>query len=328
MKTTAETRTLRVAALQIESTHGSIQSNHERAIPFIEKAVQAGAQLIILPELFASGYSANAAIWDSAEPKDGPTVTWLKQTSKRYGVYLGAGLLETDGRDFFNTFVLCSPEGKEAGRVSKIEAESYVFKRTSGNHVINTAIGRIGVGICADNQMVSFMKQMAACSIDLLLMPHGWPTPCKVTQQVSEQDILDHQNRTKRLVSLYAEHLGIPAVFINGVGPMGRMLGLLGKFLDPDVFRLEGRSRIVNSDESVAGELGSEEGILVADVQLDPSRKRFIQPDDHDGWLLPGNAVSRKVIVPFDIKFGQLWYTFNALRRRKAREIASRTNKK
>lgn len=328
MKTNNEIRTIRIAALQLESQFGSIKANHEHALLFIEKAVDAGAQLVVLPELFASGYSANETIWDSSEPKDGPTVTWLKQTSKRFGIYLGAGLLETDGHDFFNIFVLCDPDGNEAGRVSKIEAESYVFKRTSGNHVIETTLGRIGVGICADNQMVSFMEQMAANSIDLLLMPHGWPTPCKVTAQISEADLLDHQQRTTRLVALYAEHLGIPAVFINSVGSMGKMVGLLGKFLDPDVFRLEGRSRIVDSDANVVGELGTEEGLIVADVQLHPSRKHFIEPADHDGWLLPGNAFSRKVMVPFDIKFGQLWYTFNSLRRRKAHEIAARSGAK
>lgn len=324
MNANIEPRTLRIAAIQSESKHGLIKANHGHVLPLIEKAVQLGAQLVVLPELFSTGYIANEAIWNSAEPKDGPTIAWLKQTSKKFGIYLGAGLLETDGKDFLNIFVLCDPDGREAGRVSKIEAESYVFKRTSGNHVIETALGKIGVGICADNQMVTFIKQMAESSVDLMLMPHGWPTPCKTNQQVSEQDIQDHRERTQQLVHLYAERLGVPAVFVNGVGPMGRMTGLLGKFLDPEVFRLEGRSRIVDSDGHVAGELGSEEGVLIADVSLDPARKHFSEPKSYDGWLIPGNAFSRKVMIPFDIWFGQLWYTFNSQRRKKAREIASR----
>lgn len=205
-----EVRTVRVAAIQVESKHGLIQANHEHPIPFIERAAQQGAQLVVLPELFATGYIPNETLWDFAEPKDGPTVTWLKKTARQFGIYLGAGLLESDGRDFFNIFVLCDPEGREAGRVSKIEAESYVFKRTSSNHILETALGRIGVGICADNQMVSFLRQMADGSVDMILMPHGWPTPCKTSRQISEQDIQDHQNRTRQLVSLYAERLGIP----------------------------------------------------------------------------------------------------------------------
>lgn len=126
MKTFDKTRNVRVAAIQIESKHASIKANHNHAIPFIEKAAQAGAQLILLPELFPSGYIPNETLWDVAEPKEGPTITWLKQTSRRLGIYLGAGFVETDGRDFFNVFVLTGPDGEVAGQVTKIEAESYI----------------------------------------------------------------------------------------------------------------------------------------------------------------------------------------------------------
>jgi N-carbamoylputrescine amidase len=219
--------------------------------------------------------------------------------------------------------VLCGPDGQEAGRVSKIEAESYVFKRTSGSHVIHTLFGKIGVGICADNQMAEFLKQMAVDSVDLMLMPHGWPTPCRTSAQVSEQDIQEQHEKTRQLVTLYARRLGVPAVFVNGTGSMGRMIGLLGRFMDPAVFRLEGRSHIVDSDGASMGMLGSEEGLLTADVTLDPARKHFSEPDSFDGWLLPGNAISRKVIIPFDVNVGQIWYTLSSLRRKKAREIQS-----
>lgn len=125
---------------------------------------------MVLRELFTTGYIPNESIWNPAEPQNGPTVLWLQQTSKQLGVYLGAGVPEMDGKDFFNTFVLCDRSGQAAGRVSKIETESYVFNRTFGSQIIHTALGKIGVGICADNQMVSFLKQMAAEDIDLLLM--------------------------------------------------------------------------------------------------------------------------------------------------------------
>jgi N-carbamoylputrescine amidase len=313
-----------VAAVQTESKHGLIEANHAHAMPFIEKAAHEGAKLIVLPELFSTGYIPNETIWDAAEPQNGPTVHWLKQTAKRLGIYLGAGLLETDGRDFYNIFVLCGPDGQECGRVSKIEAESYVFKRTSGSHVIQTEIGKIGIGICADNQMATFLRQMAADSVDLMLMPHGWPTPCRTSSQVSEQDIEEQRGRTRQLVTLYARRLGVPAVFVNGTGPMGQMNGLLGRFLDPSVYRLEGRSHIVDSDGASLGELDIEEGVLLADVTLDPARKQFSEPKSYDGWLLPGNPISRKVIVPFDVNVGQMWYALSSLRRRKARQIQSR----
>jgi N-carbamoylputrescine amidase len=135
-------------------------------------------------------------------------------------------LIETDGRDFFNIFVLAGPDGEVAGCVRKSEAESYIFRRAPGVHVINTAIGKIGVGICAENHFAVFLKQMREQSVDLVLMPHGWPTPCKVGKGVSEQDIEKQHKQQLELALLYATSLGVPAIFVNGVGSTGRMVGL------------------------------------------------------------------------------------------------------
>jgi N-carbamoylputrescine amidase len=324
MKALEGMKKIKVAAVQVESKHGAIEANHKHALPYIEEAARAGAQLVILPELFPTGYLPNESLWDFAEPKEGPTVSWIKRTAEELGIYLGAGLVETDGRDFFNIFVLAGPGGNILGRVTKNEAESYIFKRSSGSHVIQTPFGKIGVGICADNQFAAFLKQMREEAVDLMLMPHGWPTPCKTNEQVSQQDIQKVHENAKQLVLLYAKSLGVPAIFINGVGPMGRMIGLLGKFMDPTVFRLEGRSRIIDSDGMLVGELESEEGVTIADVTMDPSRKCYVEPENYDGWLLPGNAISRKVIVPFDVTFGQIWYSLNPQRRQKAQAVAAR----
>ena len=148
-------RTLRLAVVQVESQHGLIAENHTHATPFIERAAAAGANVVVLPELFASGYIPNKAVWDFAEPRGGPTATWLEQTSKRLGVWLGAGLIEADGKDFFNAFILSGPDGDIAGTARKANAEAFCFKRGCGTHVVDTAIGKIGVGICADNHFAS-----------------------------------------------------------------------------------------------------------------------------------------------------------------------------
>jgi N-carbamoylputrescine amidase len=317
-------RIIRVAAVQIESKHGLVEVNHAHATPFVEQAAQAGAQVVVLPELFASGYVPNKALWDAAEPQGGPTVNWLRKTSKRLGIYLGAGLVETDGRDFFNIFVLSAPDGEVAGRVRKANAESYCFRRGLGSHIIHTAIGKIGVGICADNHFTALPKLMQEEAIDLMLMPHAWPTPCKTGKGVSEEDIRKLQSKPKQVALLYTKLLGVPAILVNQVGTMDRMSGLLGKFMDPDVFRLEGRSHIIDSDGTIKGELESKEGMIVADVTLDPSRKCRVEPENYGGWLHPGSALVRKMIIPLDKGLGELAYTLSPLRRRKAQEIASR----
>ena len=316
-----QTRTIHVAAVQVESQPGQIAANHAHALPFIETAVAQGAQLVVLPELFSCGYIPNPSIWQHGETLNGPTVAWLQETSRRFGVYLGAGFLEVDGTDFFNSFALTDPEGEVLGCARKTRSEVYCFKYGAGRHVIHTGLGVLGVGICADNHYSTFPALMARSDIDMLLMPHGSPMPYKTSKVISEADIEQIREKVISLSTLYAEALGVPVIFANGVGAMQPMAGLLGKFMTPEHFRLRGLSRITDSDGALLGALGEEEGILAAEVTLDPARKRYIAPPDYDGWLHEGSAMTRKVIFPLDITLGRASYALSRKRRRLARRL-------
>ena len=85
---TAEVRSLRVAAVQMESRDGAIEENLRRATEFIDQAAASGARLILLPEFMPTGYQYTNAIWDAGEPADGPTVSWLKESSNRLNAWI------------------------------------------------------------------------------------------------------------------------------------------------------------------------------------------------------------------------------------------------
>src|SRR5215471_4950992 len=174
----AATRSLRIAVVQMQSANHDIDGNLKRATTFAEKEAAQGARLVLFPEFMATGSYLSFDTWDSAEPSRGKTAGWLKSTSKRLGIWLGTSFLEADGADFYDTFVLTTPEGQEAGRVRKqIPAgpEAYFFRGDVGPHIINTAIGKIGVGICAENYYCFIASQMVQQSADLVLMPHASP---------------------------------------------------------------------------------------------------------------------------------------------------------
>src|SRR5215470_16516131 len=135
-----EARTLRVAIVQMRSLNHDIDGNLKRATEFAEKATAQGAKLVLYPEFMPTGSYLSFDTWDSAEPSNGKTVQWLKSTSRRLHVWLGAGFFEADGEDFYDTFVLTTPDGQEAGRVRKAvpaEAEAYFFRGYENPHVIN-----------------------------------------------------------------------------------------------------------------------------------------------------------------------------------------------
>ena len=114
---------LRVAALQLRSENGRVQHNLEHARPFIQQAAERGAQLLLLPELYPTGYLQSPDIWKAGEPLDGPTVRFLTQQAALWRVHVGTSFLEAEGEDFYNTFVLVSPAGR-VHRVRKRRAPS------------------------------------------------------------------------------------------------------------------------------------------------------------------------------------------------------------
>jgi len=102
-------RPLRIAIVQMRSLGHDIDGNLRQATTYAEEAAARGAQFVLYPEFMPTGSYLSSDTWDFAEPSSGKTVQWLKSTSKRLEVWLGAGFFEADGADFYDTFVVTAP---------------------------------------------------------------------------------------------------------------------------------------------------------------------------------------------------------------------------
>lgn len=323
--TEEKTKTIRVAAVQVQASLGQTAANLEHFTPLVERAASQGAQLIVLPELASCGYTMSNLIWDMGEKRDGITVQWLKKSSSRLGVYIGIGFVEADGEDFYNTYALGAPDGSIAGFVRKTMAETNCFRSAKGSHIIETEIGRIGVGICADNMFVANLYRMQAGCADILLMPHAAPLPFKTGGMVSEKDLSDSRQNMSGMASDRALRIGLPTVFVNLVGPRDtvKWAGIIGSMMSPDQFRLGGLSTIVDCEGKVLAHLNEEdEAVLIADVTLDPSKKVATRAKGHGtygGGFVTPHVFVFEAICYIDSFIGGLSYRFSSERRQKAR---------
>lgn len=312
--------TLTVAAVQMESRNGDVEGNLKRATPLVEKAAGEGALLIVLPEFMPTGYIFSREIWDAAEPSEGPTMLWLRHTSRRLGVWLGTSYLEARERDFYNSFVLTGPDGKEAGRVRKRTpacAEAFFTRGEDGPHVIQTELGRIGVGICYENQLAYIPRMMCSGSPDIMLMPHSAPLPMP-NLFFPAASVAMFEKLLREMAPLYAAKLGIPVVFVNKCGPwVSPMPGL--PFLT-QVSRFPGLSTIADGDGSVKARLEGEEGVIVSAVTLDPSRKTASFPLPRGRWAM--RVPSATNLWRAVEAAGAVYYRLSPERRRRAREIS------
>jgi len=251
-------RPLVVATAQMASAPGEIAGNLTRATALAEAAAAKGARLVLFPEFMPGGYVLDETAWRAAEPRDGPTARWLAATARRLDLWIGTTFLEADGDDFFNTFVLSGPDGREAGRVRKgtpAGLEAYVFKAGDGPRVIETALGRIGVGICFESFLCSTVARFAAGRPDLILLPHSYPDLAASGGLASPPG--------SYVAGWYARRFGVPVLMVNKVGAWASPTPF-----GPAAGTFPGRSAIVDAGGAVLSDMAAAAGVATARVRM------------------------------------------------------------
>jgi len=103
---------MKIAGLQLDIVWESPEENFRRITPWIEAAKAAGARLLVLPEMFACGFSMQVA--RQAEAEDGPSTAFLVDGARAHGMWLAGSVpVKPAGADKpFNTLVLAGPQGQ------------------------------------------------------------------------------------------------------------------------------------------------------------------------------------------------------------------------
>lgn len=90
---------------------------------------------------------------------------------------------------------------------------------------------------------------------------------------------------------------------------MEPMVGLFGKFMKPNSFRLRGGTRIAGADGAPIAELGEDEGVVGAELDFAASDGLVNDPiPDYDGWVHEGSRFVRRILAPLDVALGQRRY--------------------
>jgi predicted amidohydrolase len=173
--------TVRVACHQLAPAIGELEGNRARALAAIDAAADAGAQVVVLPELASSGYVFRDAgeARALAEPGDGPTLAGWAKRAAAHGVVVAGGFAElaADGR-LYNSAALVDSSGVRAvyRKAHLWDREKLVF--TPGDEpppVLDTPHGRIGLIVCYDLEFPEWSRDVALRGAELLCVPTNWP---------------------------------------------------------------------------------------------------------------------------------------------------------
>jgi len=167
-----------VALAQVSGPADGGAVNREKGLAAAARAFEAGADLVVLPELLVPGYG-----WDrdrleaGAEPLDGPSVGAWAQLAARHDGWIAGGFAERDGERLFNTAVLVGPAGVALHyrKLHLFSGEKGVFTPGDlGLPVADTPLGRIGLCICYDLRFVETLRVLSLAGAQLVCVPTAW----------------------------------------------------------------------------------------------------------------------------------------------------------
>jgi predicted amidohydrolase len=168
---------VRIACCQIDPTFGDLAANAEVIEAQIRAAVEAGADVIVLPELATSGYmfaDADEARATALTPAD--LANWSAAVGNSIAVG-GFCELGDDGR-LYNSAVMVDADGVLASyrKTHLWDREKLIF--TPGDAlppVVNTKHGAIAVMVCYDLEFGELTRRVAVDRAELIAAPVNWP---------------------------------------------------------------------------------------------------------------------------------------------------------
>ena len=159
------------------------KKNCDKAEALVREAAKQGAQLILLQELFDGDYfciEQHAKFFKNAhEIESHPTVRRFTALAKELGVVLPISVFERAGQAHYNTTVMVDADCKQLGiyRKSHIpdgrgyQEKFYFSPGDTGFKVWDTAVGKVGLGICWDQWFPECARAMALMGAKVLLYP-------------------------------------------------------------------------------------------------------------------------------------------------------------
>ncbi|CAL9513986.1 carbon-nitrogen family hydrolase [Streptomyces sp. NPDC058947] len=173
---------MRASVIQIAVDEGeSVESRRRRAASLVRE--QAGADLVVLPELWTTGAFAYDAFGTEAEPLEGPTYEAMAKAASDAGVWLHAGSIPERDPDgpLYNTSLVFSPSGDLAAAYRKIHRFGFdkgeAVLMGAGEELVTVRLPAttLGLATCYDLRFPELFRGLVDAGAETLVVSAGWP---------------------------------------------------------------------------------------------------------------------------------------------------------
>ncbi|MEH0634993.1 carbon-nitrogen family hydrolase [Streptomyces bottropensis] len=159
----------------------SVDSRRRRAASLVRD--QAGADLVVLPELWTTGAFAFESFTTAAEPLEGPTYEAMAKAASDAGVWLHAGSIPERDPDgpLYNTSLVFSPSGDLAAAYRKIHRFGFdkgeAVLMGAGSELVTLRLPdmTIGIATCYDLRFPELFRGLVDAGAEMFVLSAGWP---------------------------------------------------------------------------------------------------------------------------------------------------------
>lgn len=189
---------VKVAVVQAAPVMFDLEKTIEKSCELIAEAAGNGAEFILFPEAFIPAYPRGLSFgmkvggrtdegrklwhryWDNSVDIPGKAIKKIGESAKKYGVYVGIGVIEKDS-DFSKGTLYCTllyfgRDGEILGKHRKLKptgSERLIWGEGDGSTltVVDTELGKIGGLICWENYMPMARMAIYGKGVEIYLAP-------------------------------------------------------------------------------------------------------------------------------------------------------------
>lgn len=258
---------IKVAATQMACSW-DLEKNLATAEQLVRDAAEAGANIILLQELFETPYFCQQEkyeYFDLATPiTENRAISKFSFLAKELAVVIPISFFERSGNVFYNSLVVIDTDGKVLDTYRKThipdshayEEKFYFSPGDTGFKVWDTAYGKIGVGICWDQWFPETARTLTLMGADMLFFPTAIGS-----EPILGRDSKDHWQRT---MQGHAAGNIVPVIASNRVGVEH----------DSSSMEFYGSSFITNEFGEILQQASRDQAeVIVAELDLAAARK-------------------------------------------------------
>jgi predicted amidohydrolase len=238
---------MHLACCQFDIAWEDKPANYRRVAALVREAKLPPDTLLLLPEMFATGFTMNVAA--TAEPLEGPTARFLSDLAKEHNLFVVGGAVVTDAATGKprNEALTFDPRGQLSAHYAKVYPFSLSREHehhAAGERVVpfDWAGGRVSPAVCYDLRFPELFRRSAGEGAEVLPVIANWP----VTREAHWTTLL----RARAIEN---------QAYAAGCNRTGK---------DGNALVYSGRSQIIDFRGDVLADAGGEETVISAPVDL------------------------------------------------------------